>query len=270
MPGHRPGLLGHFAANDPASARLLLDTACAELRAEGCDLAIGPMDGSTWNAYRLVVDRGDTPPFFLEPDHPSAWPDWWKAAGFSEHARYYSTLNPLSHEPDPRTSRLEEKMRAAGVTIRPLDPARFEQELAGIHDLSLASFAGNYLYTPIDRAAFLDLYRPIQPLVRPAFVLLAGLAGGCVGFLFAVPDLLEARRTGSTATLIVKTLAVRPGRPYAGLGALLLERLRVAARSAGFRHAIHALMHEANGSRNFSSDGGRTLRTYALFARSLA
>jgi L-amino acid N-acyltransferase YncA len=269
LPGHRPGVLGHFSADHADAARSVLDAACAELRARGCDLAIGPMDGTTWRSYRLIVERGEAPPFFLEPDHPQAWPDWWRAAGFDVLARYYSTFNPLSDEPDPRSPRLEEKMRAAGVTIRPLDPSRFEQELEGIYELSLASFADNYLYTPIGRAEFLGLYRAIQPVVRPDFVLVAEHESACVGFVFAVPDLLQVRRNGATDAIVVKTLAVRPGRAFAGLGALLLERLRAAARAAGFRHAIHALMHEANCSRNCATPGFRTLRTYALFARGL-
>lgn len=270
LPGHHPGILGHFAAEQAAAARTVLDAACAELRARGCDLAIGPMDGTTWRSYRLIVERGETPPFFLEPDHPPAWPEWWRAAGFDVLARYYSTLNPLSDEPDPRASRIEEKMRDAGVTIRPIDPARFEQELEGIYELSLASFADNYLYTPIGLTEFLGLYRAIQPVVRPEFVLVAEQGSACVGFLFAVPDLLQVRRTGATDAIVVKTLAVRPGRAFAGLGALLLERLRVTARAAGLCHAVHALMHEANGSRNCATPGSRTLRTYALFARGLA
>ena len=71
LPNERVGILGHYAAQDAEAGRLLLQRACAHLAGVGCTLALGPMDGSTWRHYRLIVDRGGEPPFFLEPDHPA-------------------------------------------------------------------------------------------------------------------------------------------------------------------------------------------------------
>lgn len=269
LAGRRPGVVGHFSAPNPDTARVVLDAACAELRARGCDIAIGPMHGNTWRSYRFIIARGDAPPFLLEPDHPDAWPDWWRQAGFQVLARYYSTLNPLGAEADPRRGRLEAGMREAGVTVRSLDADHFARDLGMIFDTSLASFAGNFLYTPIERAEFFAMYERIRPRLRPDLVLLAECEGRCAGYLFALPDLPPAGGVGATDTVIVKTLAVRPGRRFAGLGALLLDRFREVARAAGFRSCIHALMHQANPSRNFSTTGHRVLRTYALLARDL-
>lgn len=269
MDGQRPGVIGHFSADHAAAARAVLEAACAELRTQGCDLAIGPMNGNTWRSYRFVVERGEDPPFFLEPDQPAEWPVWWQEAGFGVLARYYSTLNPLGAGPDPRRARLEQKMRDAGVTIRALDAANFQRDLGLIFDVSLTSFAGNFLYQPVGRPEFLAMYEKIRPFLRPDLVLLAECGGRCAGFLFAVPDHARVRRGGAADTVIVKTLAVLPGRRFAGLGVLLLDRFREVALAAGFASCIHALMHESNHSRNLSAPGFRTLRTYALLARDL-
>jgi GNAT superfamily N-acetyltransferase len=107
-------------------------------------------------------------------------------------------------------------------------------------------------------------------MLRPELVLLAEHAGRPVGYVFVVPDLLAAQRGEPVTTVIVKTLAVLPGRAYAGLGAVLLAEVHAAARRLGFRRAMHALMHETNTSRNLSAHYAATIRRYALFLRRLA
>jgi L-amino acid N-acyltransferase YncA len=70
-------------------------------------------------------------------------------------------------------------------------------------------------------------------------------------------------------TVIVKTVAVLPGRRLAGLGNVLVARCQQAARALGFRRAIHALMHESNNSRNLSAHYAKPFRRYTIFARDL-
>jgi len=131
------------------------------------------------------------------------------------------------------------------------------------------SFAGNYLYTPIDEAEFIEQYRSVLPVVRPELVLLAERDSKLVGFLFALPDLLQLRRTGSTDAIIIKTVAVAPGAATAGLGSVLVGQVQQQAQALGYRRAIHALMHERNVSQNISRRYARTIRRYALFSRAL-
>src|SRR5436190_8969300 len=74
LPGHRLGVIGHYAACNAGAAAELLKRACAQLSKRGCSRAVGPMDGNTWRRYRFVTDRGNAPAFFLEPENPAAWP----------------------------------------------------------------------------------------------------------------------------------------------------------------------------------------------------
>jgi L-amino acid N-acyltransferase YncA len=269
LPGHTVGVIGHYAAEDAAASGRLLDHACDELGARGCTTAIGPMDGTTWRRYRLLTDRGGEPPFFLEPDNPDEWPDYFLAAGFQPFARYFSALCDDLARTDPRMARVEARMERAGVRIRRLEPARFEAELAAIHALSLVSFQDNLLYSSISLSAFVEQYRPLAAILRPEMVLLAEKEGALAGFVFALPDLLQARRGQPVDTAIVKTAAVLPGREFAGLGGLLVARAHVAAAALGYRRAIHALMHESNESRSLSAHYGRPFRGYTLYARPL-
>ena len=90
-----------------------------------------------------------------------------------------------------------------------------------------------------------------------------------VGFVFNVPDALQARRGESIDTVVLKTLAVVPDRGYAGLGSYLTQQTHRVARGLGYRRVIHALMHEKNVSLNISARYANLFRRYVLFARPL-
>lgn len=265
----RIGLIGHYAAADRAAGLAVLARACAALASAGCTLAVGPMDGNTWRRYRFITSRGDAPPFFLEPDNPDDWPGHWLAGGFGPLGTYTSAVNEDLAVEDARTDAARDAMMDAGIAIRPIDPARAESELRRIFALSLEAFSGNFLYTPLDEQEFMAANRALWPHVRPELVLMAERGGDLVGFMFAVPDVLQASRGETIDTVILKTMAVGNGCRGMGLGGVLMDDVQRAARGLGFRRAIHALMHERNRSRTLSARYARTIRRYTLFARPL-
>jgi GNAT superfamily N-acetyltransferase len=266
--GRRLGYIGHYAARDAGAAAELLHRACEQLGPH-CDLAIAPIDGNTWNRYRLLTERGTEPVFFLEPDNPDEWPAHFTDNGFMPLANYFSALNEDLNRPDPRTGALMRRLSDRGLRLRRLNMDRFEEELRALCRLALASFQRNFLYTPISEEDFLAQYLPIRPYLRPELVLLAEKESRLVGFILAVPDLLPSRRGQSIDTVILKTVAVDPEQAGDGLGTLLMAHCQDEAARLGYRRAIHALMYEANNSRRISSHTARTIRRYTLFARPL-
>ncbi|MEI8195740.1 MAG: N-acetyltransferase, partial [Phycisphaerae bacterium] len=246
------GVVGHFAGADVSTGTALLAAACQALYQRGCRMVIGPMDGNTWRSYRLVTTRGVEPPFFLEPTNPEYYPEIFASAGFTPLAHYYSALaDDLNHR-DPRLVPVERRLTEAGVTIRALDIAHFSAEAERIYELSRIAFTHNFLYTPVPREEFLAQYAALSGSLRPELCRLAEHDGQLVGYVFAIPDLLQARLGNAIDTVIVKTVAVRPGRLYAGLGSYLVEQVQPIDPTLGYRRAIHALMHETNKSRNLS------------------
>jgi GNAT superfamily N-acetyltransferase len=267
---HRLGLMGHYFARDAVAGVELLCQGCAELAARGCTLAVGPMDGSTWQRYRLITERGTEPLFFLEPDNPDDWPLHFTTAGFSPLAQYYSAATTDLATEDARLPAVAARLEADGVRVRPLRRDRPEEELRVLFALSAESFRDNFLYTPIREQDFLDQYQRLWPVVRPEFVFLAEQGSTLVGFLFAVPDYLQEKLSQRPIdTVIAKTMAVHPDHRGTGLGSLLMARCHEAARRGGFRRVIHALFHEGNHSRKISGHTAHVFRRYTLFARPL-
>ncbi len=269
LPGQRIGVIGHYYALSAPAGEAVLNAGCTRLAEGGGTLAIGPMDGNTWQRYRFVTERGTEPPFFLEPTNPEDWPGHWTAAGFAPLARYHSALTTDLATRDPRSAETTRTLTERGITIRPLDLADFGAELARVHALSLVSFANNFLYSPISSQEFAEQYAPLRAFIRPELALLAEHAGELIGFIIAVPDLLQAKRGVVVDTAIAKTMAVHPAHAGSGLGGYLMDRVHAAMHTLGFRRAIHALFHSENRSGKISLRSAVPIRTYTLFARRL-
>lgn len=277
LDGARTGVIGHYEASDGDSGIAVLSRACEVLTAAGCTAAVGPMDGTTWRPYRFIVDRGDEPPFFLEPQNLSDWPRQWASAGFVPLASYTSAVTHDLNAEDLRSSAASRRLAAAGITIRAFDTAQPDAELRRIFRLSTRSFRRNFLYSPIAESEFLEQYRALLPFARPDLILVAEqegrlegkLEGNLVGVVVAVPDALQAKRGLAVDTVIVKTVGVDPAVSSMGLGGLLVELVQRGASQLGFRRAIHALMHETNRSRRISDRHATTFRRYALLSKAL-
>ncbi len=251
------------------SGSRLLQEACDELARQGCTLAIGPMDGSTWGSYRYITGGTDAPAFFLEPSNPPELPAQFVTFGFTPLAVYRSTLVDHLDSHDPKADRAERKLVARGIKLRVLEKDRLTDELKAVFRISLEAFQNGFLYQPVSEAEFLASHERLTPFVRPELVLIAMHDDREVGFIFAIPDLLQARRGEKVDTVIIKTLAILPERELAGLGVYMVRQLHRIANSLGYRRVIHALMHESNGSLNISSRYSRHFRRYTLFSKKL-
>lgn len=228
------------------------------LKAEGYTALVGPMNGDTWHAYRLVTQSDGSVAFPLEP-----------VSGEFDHAAFLQAeFTPISTYQSARTAlqnAVEELPPSRpGLVVTPWDGADAEALIGRVFNMSLAAFQRNAFYKPITREAFLELYRPIIPAMDRRFVFFARTTEGrVVGFLFAYPNMTEGSRPSS---IVVKSYASA----VRGAGWLLLDAVHRSAREHGFTHAIHALMHDENQSRDRSArHGGTVFRRYALMGRSL-
>jgi GNAT superfamily N-acetyltransferase len=273
------GLIGHYAASDESSADVLLQHVTRELASRGCSLAVGPMDQNTWRDYRFVIEANEHPSsavrcareaFFMEPSNAPEWPDQFVRNGFRSIATYFSSSVEDLCVRSPRLDFARQRMVDLGIEIRPLRADRVEEEIRQIFSVARAAFADHLFYSDISAADFLDMYRPLLEQIETDLVLLAESAGCIVGFCFAVPDLLQAKRNEAIDTVIVKTLGVLPERKYAGLGQMLLEEVHCRASAMGFRQAIHALVRDTAPLWRITRRYGAICRRYALFGKELS
>jgi len=269
LANERLGVIGHYAASNAEAGMNLLKQGCAELAANGCTQAVGPMDGNTWRRYLFVTGRGSEAAFFLEPDNPPEWPQHFEEAGFNPVAHYHSAVTDRLDYEDSKACLAEERLVRLGVNLRALDVSRLDEELGTVHQIICDSFRNGFLYQPMSLPAFRSDYQQIQPFLRPELVLIATHQVRPVGFAFTVPDLFQSRRGQPIDTAILKTVGIVPDPAYAGLGRYLVQQTHRLARALGYRRVIHALMREGNVSLNISARYARPFRRYTLFAKPL-
>lgn len=265
---HTTGCLGHFYADARETALDLLAHAVRTAREAGLDYLVGPLDGDTWHAYRLTTDTCGHPPFFLDRLTPSEWPGYFREAGFTVIAEYFSTAAPAVVYEEKAANVWNERFRAGGEwSLRALNLEDFEGELRRIYTLSRRAFADNFLYTPIEWPDFLALYLPLKPLIRPEFVHMAFRGDELAGFCLCLPDYAQAKRGEAVDALILKTFARDPDPACKGLGAFLLWHAHALAAEHGFARLIIAFMHADNASLRLALKAGTIIRKYALFGR---
>ncbi|MCH8540446.1 MAG: hypothetical protein LAT58_06710 [Opitutales bacterium] len=265
----QPAAIGHFLSTDAQTGSQLLDAVADWLRDQKTTHAIGPIDANTWNRYRLVTSRGTRPPFILEPWTDPSAPAAWEGAGFRPLAEFHSGSFPPQIDDDPRLKRMLQRWETIGLRIRNLDLNDFSAELQRIHAVSLKSFAGNFLYTPVSVETFTQMYQPIRDKIVPRFTWIAETDAQTAGYLFALPDYLQLEREGKVDAVVIKTLAIVPDRAFAGLGQWLTRLAHRAAHQEGYQTVIHALMHSGSRIKHFGRSEMDVFRRYTLYQRML-
>ena len=268
--GTPTGTIGHYAATSEAFGGAVLEHACRVLRQRGCDIAVGPMDGNTWRRYRFITDRGVARPFFLEPDNPDEYPVHYRRNGFESLATYVSEINHSIQTRQPELGGLRDKVRRNGIEISPIDAVSPDDDLDGIYRVICDSFRHAFMYTTLDRSSFRRMYEPLLREVDPRLMLVARQGDEVVGFVFAPPDLAQRAYQDVVDTIVIKTVAVTPGRSCSGLGRVLIVDMLQNAIDMGYTSAISALMHVDNRSQKISSACAGPMRRYELFARDLS
>lgn len=260
---------GNFeAVDDPAAVQILLEVAADFAKKLGKKILLGPMNGSTWDAYRLAISNFDFQ-YLLDVQHPPFYPKLLEQAGLSPLRDYSTHLDETMDFDRPRTVLREQIFQKMGIAFRQINLENYEQELEALYRFCLQSFSGNFLFTPISFKNFREKYLPLHPFLDSKFILLAedtAANGRLVGLIFAVPNLADRQRKG----LIIKTLARDLAHRFAGLGSVLGMILYDRARAAGFDYLLHAFMEQSNVSRNVSAAfSGREVKRYRLFCKEL-
>ncbi len=279
------GLVGWYEALDDGAGAALLARAGEVLAERGAVRVLGPMNGSTWKRYRVALPPGPgepvRTPFLTEPVNPPDYPSHFLAAGYAVAAEYESRAALLA--PDAPAAVGGVPPLPDGIRIAPLDPARFDDTLREIFDLSAAAFADNLFYTPIAFAEFAAAYLRVRPLLDPELVRLArGADGRLLAFVFAFPDpfdrVPDAIRAAPAASggaprprprglrVVLKTLATAPEARGLGLGGRLSAEVHRIALERGAPSVVHALMQVDNASTHISGRlRGEPFRRYALY-----
>ncbi|GAB4478981.1 MAG: hypothetical protein Kow00124_24030 [Anaerolineae bacterium] len=190
--GERIGLFGSYECiDDPEASRLLLDTARGWLRERGMEAMRGPWSFAS-QEWGLVVEGFTPPPVILAPYNPPYYNDQLLAFGLQKVKDllvYYADAAE-GYQIPPRYLTLTDKVAERyGVSVRPIEMRRLEEEVAAVVHVINTSIAPNWGFYPVTDAEARAIARDLRQIIDPEAVLIAeGPDGGAIGFSIPLPD----------------------------------------------------------------------------------
>ncbi len=293
--GTNVGCFGMFESiDDVRTSRALLDRASAWLRARGRTQLMGPIDFSTNYPCGLLVDGFDTPPAVMMNHQPHYYERLLSRYGLEKakdlYAWWFDRQNNMDAHWSGRVQKLSDRY---GVTVRPMNFADFDAEIAHCKTIYHESLDQNWGFVRMSDAEFNHLARDLKRLAVPELVQLAEVAGRPVGVSIMLPNLNEAiqplggRLTTAGVPVGLMRLAcrlrtIRTGR-LAVLGVIPGYRKRGVAEALiqqTFQNSIGKLDYcgaelswtlEDNTlvNRMIERVGGRRYKTYRIFQKDL-
>ncbi len=258
-------LIGNFEAIDNLDAvELLMRTIEEECKKENISVILGPMNGSTWESYRLPLPSNN-PLFFTEDVYPDYYPRLFSETGFDITEKYVSNKQLIVLPSAEQNEWLKSVKEKNGLTFSLISKEDYLSELPRIYEFCSLCFAGNTLYSPISKEEFIAKYSQLEKVIHPMSVMLVeNSEKTIIGLLLCIPNYYSKNE------LVVKTMAVHPAFRSKGVASAIGTELVNLATKYEFEFLIHAFMHENNHSKNVSEKyRGECIREYILFRKLL-
>ncbi len=247
----------------------LLRAAEAWLRDRGCRVAHAPKEMCAWFSSWASLGPDAPAPFSWEPVTP-AGP--WLEAGYAPIQRYVSVL--ADHDAQIRAgTRAAARLAAQGWRVAPLPTddeghipeGLFHEAMAVVHHLFTAGFEpmDGFAHVPLDvLRAWYGRYR--TELDARLTLVAHDPEGQPAGAVLAVPD----RAVPERGWFAILALVVLPEHQQKGVGSWLVAACHKAARTAGYRAGVHALIR-VQGAQEHTWLSGTPIRSYALLGKEL-
>ncbi len=290
---------GHFGLleciDDTEAASALFGAVDGWLGERGFSSILGPFSLSTNDECGLLVNGFDGPPTMLMPYNPAYYARLLSDCGFAKAKDLLSWRVPMPSDGEaPAAARriAARALAAPGVRVRPLNPARFEADMAAVREIYTDAWAENYASVPMTPREFDYKVRRLRPILRPELLLFAEVHGVPVGFALCLPDgnqaLCAARgrlttwglpiglvRVGRAARRIdrmrVVAIGIKKEHRATGLVAALATLAQCAAFHLGYSESEVSWILEDNRDANRSAEalGGILFRTHRLYGRAI-
>ncbi|MBX3594328.1 N-acetyltransferase [Sphingomonas sp.] len=191
--GPGTGFFGMFEAEDPVTARALINAAEGWLRNKGMTRVIGPVSLSIWEEPGLLIQGYDHPPTVMMGHHRPEYRTWIEENGFAP-IKQLLTYDLDVTKPFPP---LVQRIIAAGeknarIRIRTVDKSRFAEEAATILAILNDAWSDNWGFVPLTQPEIDDVGKKLKPIVFEQLIRIAELDGEPVAFMITLPDLNEA------------------------------------------------------------------------------
>ena len=288
--GERTGFFGFFESVDNYEVtKLLLDKVVYSHLQNGFKKIIGPANFTTNDSCGMLISGFDWPPVVMMPYNKEYYNDFLTRYGFVKEMDLCSYSISSMTFTLPSFARLEkrmsEKLAASGITIRPINYQRLDQEIIPFCEVYNRSNINNWGFIPLNEKEFRHTAYQFRQFVPEKLILIAEKEGKQVGFIVALPDLNQVFRHMKSGKLYpfgflkflwykrkitnsrILILGILEEYRNMGIDIMLYIKIRENLAEAGIHQAEACYVMESNARMNsiLSKIGGKSVKNYRIY-----
>ncbi|MCK5847936.1 MAG: GNAT family N-acetyltransferase [Caldisericia bacterium] len=203
-PDKKTGWIGLFECiEDSSVARMLIETACKELRKKGIEKILGPGRFNASSQVGLQIDGFDINPYFMEPFNPPYYEDYFSIYGKKETDWYSFGINSTSFKThltrvekiEAKHGKFEDKLKEKGIRVYSPKKSTYNVEIDRVIHLynKLWQKDNHPQFSPLLKKERLSLKKSIQLFCDKSLILIAETNDrDVIGIAVAVPNINEA------------------------------------------------------------------------------
>jgi hypothetical protein len=186
------GFFGFFeSVDDQEVADGLFDAARQWLASKDVRMLRGPMNPSMNYECGLLIDGFDSPPTFMMTYNPDYYPRLLEEYGFRKTQDMYAFwghVDMLDKLDKKIAFVVEEAKRRFAVTVRPMNPKRFVEDVMKFLHIYNESLGATWGYTPLSEGEIKHFATSLKHLLIPEMTSIAEVDGRAVGAAFGLLD----------------------------------------------------------------------------------
>jgi GNAT superfamily N-acetyltransferase len=268
-----------------AVANALLKAAWEWLRARNARLMRGPVNPSTNYECGVLVEGFDSSPYVMMTYNPPYYDALIERAGLTKAKDLLAYVTTAAATAGHKAMRVADRaMQKCGVTIRPVNLKKFDEEVDSIWAIYRSAWSRNWGVAPMTQAEFRVMAKDLKQILAPELALIGEVEGRPVGFALAIPDINQALKPAGgnlfpfgllkilyhqrrIRTLRVMALGVIEEFRTAGVAAGFYATLIRTAQRLGYGECEFSWVLEDNILMNRSIEGlgARRYKTYRLY-----
>ena len=276
------GYIGWYECDESESlSQKLLEEGQAWLKLKGAKEIGGPMNGSSWGAFRFNT-ISDKPLFATEPYQPLYYVDQWKRFGFLDEVEYETHLVPKEISRPMKLWQVKLMAFVKGLKFNkwPRGIANDDKKLKEMHAFFHECFGENTLYKPVSFEKYKQITIKLEQILDfDHSYLVTDKKGKPVSVLISYKDVYhEMYKRGelkdkahNTLTLYMKTIATAKTWRGKHLSRILVNFGFVQALKNGYSEVVFGTMMTQNKTAKFSKSffEAKPLRAYCFMKKEL-